>query len=289
MENLSMRPFCAEAYLTAPLAYAPSSCFPVALDSLVMWAKIASMGGRELVAPIWQAQLAGRSPDIPLARVHVGGREVWAGSIGFPVGPIKRFSFGWTKKWTGPRRWARKKGTTGTPWSPNPGSGPFRDRMDYIYCAAVSKVRFYGCGDMAAVEKLLKENVFAIGHKHLRGFGVVREWRVFPIAADHSIWLKTPGGVYPARPLPLSALAEEPTAVGLTMRGSLDPPHWLRETREDLLFPLPCLWEEGLKDGDPEKPELNSCLDLKANRPLAALAGLAASSEVAEIFTDPLS
>lgn len=285
-----MEPFCVEAELSAPLACSPAGYFTASLDSLLMWAAAGKTGGL-VSAPVWRRQLTGSPPDIPLARVSVGGREVWAGSVGFPVGPVRWFRFGWTKKWTGQRRWVpprdpvawRKKSS---PWDPKDRSGPFRDRMDYLYCLAAGKVRFYGLGDAAAAEKLLRENVFALGHKRKRGFGLVRRWGVFPVSRDHSVWLRTPSGeVYPARPLPLAAAAEEPGAVWVTMAGSLDPPRWLREAREDLMFPPPFLWQEGLRDGPADDPEPNPFPAFGSSGPLAALVRLAPAEEG---FVDPL-
>jgi hypothetical protein len=55
----------------------------------------------------------------------------------------------------------------------------------------------------------------------------------------------------------VKAVSERPDAVGVVMRGCLELPHWLREEREELLFPPPFLWQEGLADGDPDFPEPN--------------------------------
>ena len=267
-----MKPLYIETQLISPLAFSPSEIFSVSLDSLLMRV-IADTEAKSNQASVWQEQFTGPAPDLPLARVRVGGREVWAGSIGFPVGPVKWEPFVWTKRWTGERRWVPPKKENSrdrNPWRPSVGSGYYRDRLDVYYSLAVPKVRFYGCGDIDAVKSLLQK-VIAIGHKRNRGHGRALSWNAYPIKCDHSIWLRTQDAVYPARILPLSALNEEPDAIHMVAAGSVDPPHWLRETREEALFPPPFLWQEGLRDGNPESPEPNPCPDFGAGV-LAALA-----------------
>lgn len=245
---MDYRPFCIEAHLVTPIACSPSSMPPVALDGLLARAYLCAKGIKD--TPIWKSQLKPADIDIPLARIEVAGRDVWAGSIGFPVGPVKWQRFGWTKKWTGPRRW------TGEGWEPHPGSGCLRDYLEHFYCIAVPKVRFYGFGDPKATLELLQENITSLGHKHKRGFGRVAKWELRETAVDHSVWLQTKNAVYPARPLPLGA-ADEEQVTAVVMQGTLDVPHWLREERKELLFPPPFLWQEGLEDGDPNEPEPN--------------------------------
>lgn len=247
-----MTPFYVEAELSTPIAFSPPDVMPTALDGLLAWAVLA--GGRSSGrVPLWPEDLAAPAPDIPLARVRVGGAEVWAGSVGFPVGDVRWGAFGWTKKWAGRRRWRSPKSR----WDPSEGSGPFRDRKEFFLYVAARRVRFYGLGDLGETLRLLRSRVPAIGHKHRRGFGRVREWRGGPLPCDHSVWLRAGGAVYPARPLPPPALAEEPGAVGVPMPGRLDPPHWLRGRMEELLYPPPFLWQEGLRDGPPDRPEPN--------------------------------
>lgn len=248
---MAYRPFCVEACLATPVAHSPSGMPPASLDGLLAKAVLAEKGITD--APVWKEQLKFTSIDLPLARVEMAGQSVWAGSIGFPVGPVKWQRFGWIKKWTGPRRWR------GSGWAPPAGFGYCRNREEYFYCAAAPKLRFYGFGDPEAVLKLLRENILSLGHKHRRGFGRVVKWEVKETTADHSIWLQTKDAVYPARSLPLGAANGRQAAQGtaVVMQGTLAVPHWLREERENLLFPPPRLWQEGLADGDPDVPELN--------------------------------
>lgn len=245
MVMASFRPFCAEARLATPVALSPGGYPCAALDSLLTWAALAKEGKPDPGA-LWEQQLGGPPPDIPLARVRVGGREVWAGSIGFPVGAAAWDRFGWTRKSEFEGEMAQK--------------GPFRSRMEAFWYVVAERVRFYGFGDIREVRGLL-EAVSALGHKRGRGFGRVVEWSVLPVDRDFSVWLEVDGAVYPARLLPLAAWDERPEAVGVVKKGHLDPPHWLRERAEDLLFPPPFLWEEGLDAcAPPDRPGVRAPL-----------------------------
>jgi hypothetical protein len=151
---------------------------------------------------------------------------------------------GWTKRWAG----ARGRIPVGT--------GPLRDRMEAYMTLAVAKVRFYGLGDVGAVERLLRR-VSGLGHKRNRGHGRVLSWRVYPIKTDHSVWLRLPKMVCPARVLPYEALSEEPGAIHLPALGNPGFPRWARNVLERVVLPPAFLWQEGLADGPAESPEAN--------------------------------
>ncbi|MGI9862743.1 hypothetical protein SDD30_15305 [Moorella naiadis] len=267
MSNIKQQgyvPFCVEAELVTPLAFNSMNRMPVCLDSLLARVMVEldaagrgdGAGGDIVFAPVWRGDLKGPAPELPLTKVKIGGRDVYAASIGFPVGMVTQRAYTFTQKWSGERCIKPSAGDKGISVTPAPDSGYYRDRLEVFILITAPKIRFYGCGDVEAVESLL-QNVTSLGYKRKRGFGRVKKWEVRRTSRDYSVWLRTSELVTPARILPLGALKEEPAAVYYVSNGNVDFPRWMRERQEKVLFPLPAAWQEGLQDGTPDSPEIN--------------------------------
>jgi len=67
----------------------------------------------------------------------------------------------------------------------------------------VERVAWFCVGDAADLERLLLR-VPCLGKKRSIGYGRVREWRIEPVAADWSWYVKTPHGQLLMRPLPVA-------------------------------------------------------------------------------------
>lgn len=112
--------------------------------------------------------------------------------------------------------------------------GDFRAFVDKYDAYAPEYAVWFGCGDLSAVERLLRL-LPGIGKKSAQGYGQIKEYLVIPIPRDRSLMLED--GT-PARPVPLSIWEQIPAARGgrhdaITFR----PPYW--DTRGTEMCAIP--------------------------------------------------
>lgn len=98
------------------------------------------------------------------------------------------------------------------------GQGYFRAYvMRKVYVPA-RRVVFYGCGDVDAVARLVRDYVVGLGDDFRIGFGVVRSWRIEEMPED---WSLVRDGIA-MRPIPVDMCDEYEDAVYLAYK----PPYW---------------------------------------------------------------
>lgn len=97
----------------------------------------------------------------------------------------------------------------------NKASGDYRNVMSTYQSVLIKSVKFYGCGDMARVEHLVRCYVLGLGKQASRGMGEIMQFRLEELSDDHS--LMHPSSGLPMRPIPLSLwheLSDESLATG---------------------------------------------------------------------------
>ncbi len=203
------RPFEVTAQLRTPISVTAGW---IALDGLLLHLRLLDVLGRDYYLLPAKLNLQGLLPEeqwaVPLARTG----PVWHGSVSvfepasqtFATKTYKRFE----TRWTGELREKRVES----------GRGRFRAyalTQPYIPAA---RVRFWGCGDVAEVRRLLTTYVQALGNDHRIGWGAVNSIEVTECSEDLSLVC----GGRAARALPVDMCEDYGDAAYLAYR----PPYW---------------------------------------------------------------
>lgn len=240
--------------ITAHLETGISSSAPwgIALDGLLaaqLWAEHkAHLRSSGVPTPTLHAQTYPPDLDLPLARCHAGGTDLWhwQATTAYPVDvdrtfpPEARYRVAYVDELAAGRL-ARN-----TPNTVSAAKGRWRLRRIPTLVTVCRAVTWTAIGDAAALTGLL-EPILAIGKRRGIGEGHVLRWEVSPA---HDLAPGAAGHLHPdgslARPTPAQCLADHPELADAHRIGTagIRPPY-MHRSRQHLLH-LPAFLEGNL-------------------------------------------